>query len=70
MHDIPTSDQLLALIVDGVNVLAWQNAGKKGSSPPKSVHESLTSPATAVRELTRGDIEDFDAWYAARFANN
>jgi len=58
---------LLALIVDGVNMLVWQNTkdGHKGRNRPKSVYKLLTEPPEEKKEqyTVFRSVDDFEKWH-------
>lgn len=58
-----TIDQmLLALIVDGVNIGAWQRSGAKKSKRPQSIFQKLTKKEQKDELMSFGTPEEFEAW--------
>ena len=63
-----TIDQmLLAMLVDGVNTLIWQNGGGKKSRRPISVFKKLTEKEKPKDELMSFRTpEEYEAWAARK----
>lgn len=60
-----TFDQLLlAQIIDGVNLLIWQNTknGRKGRNKPKSLYEELTKVEQKEELETFDEADDYLSW--------
>lgn len=58
---------LLALIVDGVNILIWQNGGAKKSHKPTSIFKKLTEKEKTQNELMSFRTpEEYEAWMARK----
>lgn len=58
-----TIDQmLLALIVDGVNIGAWQRSGAKKSKRPQSIFQKLTKKEQKDELMSFSTPEEFEAW--------
>ena len=62
---LPLTDMLLALIVDGINTLIWQNTkdGMKGRKRPESLFKKLTEDKKPKDEYEAVSIEEFNAWH-------
>lgn len=63
------TDMLLALIVDGINILIWQNTkdGHKNRRKPKSLYKKLTEEPEKKEEYKIFRSPDaFEAWYQKR----
>lgn len=63
---IGLTDMLLALLVDGVNTLIWQNTkdGMKGRNRPESVYKRLTEEQKPKEEYEKfATVDDFETWY-------
>lgn len=65
---IDLTQMLLALVVDGINTLIWQNTkdGMKGRNRPESIFKKLTEeqkPKDIYESF--GSIEEFEQWYQA-----
>lgn len=57
-----TMQMLLAMIIDELNVLAWQNTRKKGHKP-KSFFRAITSPEKEKDDLMAfTDPDDYEKW--------
>ena len=69
---IGLTDMLLALVVDGVNTLIWQNTkdGMKGKNKPESIFKRLTEEKKPKDEYKTFDTaDDFEKWYQAKMRN-
>lgn len=63
---IDLNQMLLALVVDGINTLIWQNTkdGMKGRNKPESIFKKLTDEQKPKDEYEKFDtVEDFEKWY-------
>lgn len=63
------TESLLALLVDGVNLLVWQNTkdGAKGRHRPESIFKKLTEEKKKRDDVeVFEDSEAFEAWYQKR----
>lgn len=59
---VSTQQMLLAMIIDELNILAWQNSRKKGHRP-KSFFKAITTPEKEKDELMAfSDPEDYEKW--------
>lgn len=59
---------LLALIVDGVNILTWQNTkdGAKGRNRPKSIFKGLTEEKKVDEYQVFNGSDAFEEWHKKR----
>lgn len=61
---------LLALILDGINVLIWQRSkdGAKGRNKPESIFKKLMGLDKKPKDelMSFDTVEDFDRWYAQK----
>lgn len=65
---IGVQEMLLAMIVDGINILIWQNTkdGAKNRNKPESLFKKLTEQEKNKEELEVFDsIEAYERWYAS-----
>ena len=63
---------LLALVVDGINTLIWQQTkdGRKGRNRPESVYKKLTEEKKPKEELqTFDDVASYEEWYQSKMRN-
>ena len=63
---IDLNQMLLALVVDGINTLIWQNTkdGMKGRNKPESIFKKLTEEQKPKDQYEKFDtVEDFEKWY-------
>lgn len=59
---VSTQQMLLAMIIDELNILAWQNSRKKGRRP-RSFFKAITTPEKEKDELMAfSDPEDYEKW--------
>lgn len=69
-HQIVTFDELLmALLIDGVNLLVWQNTkdGAKNRNRPESLYKKFTEQEKPKDELeVFTSIEAYDKWYQSK----
>lgn len=60
-------EMLLALIVDGINILIWQKTkdGTKGRNKPESVFKKLMDLDKKKKDELQSftSVDDFEAWY-------
>ena len=62
------TEMLLALVVDGINMLIWQNTkdGMKGRNRPESIYKKLTEEKKPKDEYQAfRTIEEYESWYRA-----
>ncbi|MBR4406079.1 MAG: hypothetical protein IKT30_06865 [Bacteroidaceae bacterium] len=62
-------DLLLALLIDGVNTLIWQNSkdGAKNRNRPESLFKKFTEENKPKEELeVFGSTEAFELWYRSK----
>lgn len=60
---------LMALILDGINLLLWSRKGK--GTKPKSVFKSLTEDKPKKDELRKfASVEEFDEWMRRKQRQN
>ena len=60
-------NMLLALLVDGVNILIWQRGGAKRNKKPLSVFKKLTEKKKPKDELMSFQSpEEYEAWMARK----
>lgn len=68
--NIRLTDMLLALIVDGVNLLIWQRSkdGAKNRNRPESITKKLLGKDKVDKDELESfsDSESFEAWYRAK----
>lgn len=60
---------LLALVVDGIHTLIWQQTkdGAKGRNRPDSIFKKLTEEKKPKDDLeTFNDVTSFEEWYRAK----
>lgn len=61
-----TTDLLLALVIDKLSILAWQNTkdGHKGRNIPKSLYQKLAGLEENKKdELESFTMEEYQKWY-------
>ena len=66
---ITLEQSLLALILDGINILIWQRTkdGSKGKNRPESVYKKITSDKVKKEELKSfKTAEEFEQWYKSK----
>ena len=65
--DLTIEQMLLALLVDGVNILIWQRGGSKKNKKPSSVFKKLTEKKKPKDELMSfRSPEEYEAWMARK----
>lgn len=68
------TNSLLALLVDGVNILIWQNTkdGTKGRNKPESIYKRLTDAEEKNKEelMSFKSAESFERWYRSKRENH
>ena len=66
---ISLTEMLLALAVDGINTMIWQQTkdGMKGRNRPESIFKKLTEEKQPKEDLeTFDDVASFEDWYRAK----
>lgn len=67
---LTVEQSLLALILDGINVLIWQRSkdGAKGRNKPESIFKKLMGLDKKQNDdlMSFATTDDFDRWYAQK----
>lgn len=68
------TNSLLALLVDGINILIWQRTkdGAKGRNKPESIYKKLTDTDKKDKEelMSFTSVESFERWYRSKRENH
>ena len=72
--DLDLNEMLLAMLVDGINILIWQNTrdGQKNRNHPKSIYKVLMGLDKKVTDelMVFDTIEAYEAWHQAKMRNS
>ena len=72
--DFDLNEMLMAMLVDGINILIWQNTrdGQKNRNHPKSIYKVLMGLDKKVTDelMTFDSIEAYEEWHQTKMRNN
>lgn len=62
------NDLLMALLIDGINLLVWQNTkdGAKNRNRPESLYKKFTENKPKEELEKFSDIEAYEKWYQSK----
>lgn len=71
--NIALNEMLLALVVDGINILIWQRTkdGSKNRNRPESLFKKLTGQDKKQKDDLEvfTSVEEFEAWHKSKMRN-